>query len=474
MEKFYCDGQIIRDEHGRQRIFRGVNICVKKDVSADEFRRFAMKKDIIDSLKSIGANIVRLGITWSKIESTEGKFNDEIIYAYKEFIKKCGENGIYILLDMHQDLFSEYFYGNGAPKWAVDKSIKSEKPFAIWAEGYFYMDGVQKAFSDFWNNKNGLLDKFINAWRYLAERLNDCVNIIGLDYLNEPYVDKNGRKIFLNIVKNIYKTALGKEITPEKYFELKSDKAAFALMALKIASAVKTKNNLNHILNVMDSKENFASAVKNLEKFTVPFNREYYQPFFDKISNSVKTKSAFGFFEHNYYSNLGIPFEITAGESCIYSPHIYDIFIDSPLYNNYSSNNRVQYIIDVIRENQIKMNVPVVVGEWGGDSQKGTKWIEHIDYVMTQIEKNQWSSIYWSFNFSKNKLINVFNRPFPVAVCGKIKEIHTETGKKKFRLVWEQEAFFENKNVKTEIYVPHKGIVEYNGITGENVFEIEY
>ena len=219
MENFYCDGQVIRDAHGRQRLFRGINICIKGDISAKKFRKIIPYSQMIDNLISIGANIVRLGITWSVIEPREGEYNDEIIDALKEFIEKCGENGIYVLLDMHQDLFSRYFYGDGAPKWAIDKSIKRKRPFAIWAEGYFYMDGVQHAFSNFWNNKDGIQDKFIKAWQYLADRLDGCGNIIGLDYMNEPYVEKNGRTIFLNLIRNICKTAFNKTIEPEKYFQ---------------------------------------------------------------------------------------------------------------------------------------------------------------------------------------------------------------------------------------------------------------
>ncbi len=475
MENFYCDGQVLRDEHGRQRIFRGINICIKRNISASEFRRVVPQKDTIEKLTSIGANIVRLGITWNCIEPAEGNYNDEIICALREFIEECAKNGIYVLLDMHQDLFSEYFYGDGAPKWAIDKGIKSKKPFAIWAEGYFYMDGVQQAFSDFWNNKDDVLDKFIKAWAYLADKLSDCDNIIGLDYLNEPYVDKNGRDIFLNVVKRFYKAATGRNLVPEKYFNSMNDKAAFAFMVLRIVFSVKSKKKLRNILDIMSSRENFGKAVQGLEKFTNPFDRKYYQLFIDKISGAVKIKNAFCVFEHNYYSNLGIPFEIKTGENFVYSPHIYDIFIDSPLYNNYSSNERVQYIIDSVRKNQIKMNVPVIVGEWGGaGSLKHCQWIEHIDYIMAQFEKNHWSSIYWALNFGNNKFLDTFNRPYPVAVCGKIKEIYTETQEKSFRFVWEQDEFFENKNVKTQIYIPGKGVVEYNGKTGENIVEMKY
>ncbi|MGN0521046.1 MAG: cellulase family glycosylhydrolase, partial [Eubacterium sp.] len=468
------DNLVIKDELGRQRIFRGINICLKNDMAVSKFDHFYNNAKRIESMQKIGVNIIRLGITWSGIEPSESQFNDRLILQLKDFVKKCGKAGIYVLLDMHQDLFSHRFHGDGAPEWAIDKSIKGKRPFAIWAEGYFYMDSVQKAFNDFWSNKDGIQDKFIKAWQYFSKQFEDCDNIIGLDYFNEPYIDKNGRKVFLTLVEGICKIAFNKAPDFEKYFTDKSDKTAFALTVIKIVSLIKNKKNLKHLLKVMDSRENFGKAVEGLEKYTKPFNESDYQKFFDKISDCTDINGAFKFFEHNYYSNLGIPFEIKTKDNYIYSPHAYDIFIDSPLYNNYSSDERIHFIIESIRKNQLKMNVPVVFGEWGGGAPNGTKWIEHIDYIMGLFEKYQWSNIYWGFEFKNKKLTEVFNRPYPVAVCGDIKEIKTDSEKRHFKLIWEQGSEFENKNVKTQIYVPDKGFVEYKGKTGTNEIEIEY
>ena len=79
---------------------------------------------------------------------------------------------------------------------------------------------------------------------------------------------------------------------------------------------------------------------------------------------------------------------------------------------------------------------------------------------MGEFEKNHWSSIYWGYNFKKDELEKVFNRPYPVAVCGDIKEIKTDSKNRKFSLIWTCERDFPD-NMKTEIYVPYKGFVEY-------------
>ena len=223
-------------------------------------------------------------------------------------------------------------------------------------------------------------------WSHLTEKLAGCDNIIGYDYLNEPYIHKNGRKTFLTLLENIAKITFNRNLNLEKYFVQGNDKKGFAKTAMKIASVIKTPGRLRRLFAVMDSKENFKKATEGLEKYAQPFNREYYQPFFDRMSREIGYDDKFNFFEHNYYSNLGVPFAIKVKENDVYSPHAYDVFIDSKLYNKYSSNNRISAIIDGIRENQIKMNVPVLFGEWGGGAP-GNDWIKHIDFIMGEFEK---------------------------------------------------------------------------------------
>lgn len=475
MENFSTDSLVIRDAYGRQRIFRGINICLKRSKIHNCEHIFKKIEKYFTHMKSCGVNIIRFGITWAALEPVENKYNDELIDACKGFVRKCGDEGIYVLLDMHQDLFADFSnFGDGAPLWSIEKGLKAKKPFAIWAEGYFYMNSVQKMFSNFWNNADDIQTKFIKAWKYFSAQFDEFDNIIGFDYFNEPYIDKNGRKVFLSILENVFRITFNKDLDLEKYFiRHKGDKLAFAVMFLKLASIVRTPKRLKYMLSVMDSEDNFKAAINGIEKYTHSFNSDYYQPFIDEMDKQIGYKS-FSFFEHNYYSNLGIPFAIETKDNYIYSPHAYDVFIDSPLYNKYSSSGRIKAILDAIRENQLKMNVPVIFGEWGGGGPRGGEWIEHIDYVMSVLEKNQWSSIYWGFNFKDEKLVDVFNRPYPVAVCGDIKKIYTDSENHKFTLEWEQGSQFESLGTDTLIYIPGKGEVSYSGTTGMNRIEIDY
>ena len=73
--------------------------------------------------------------------------------------------------------YSNGKHGDGAPKW-ITRDYKEKQPLAIWAEGYFYMQDVQRAFNDFWRNKNGMQDEFISMWKRLNDEFKGFDNVL--------------------------------------------------------------------------------------------------------------------------------------------------------------------------------------------------------------------------------------------------------------------------------------------------------
>ena len=472
--QFYTDGTIIRDEKGRHRIFKGINVCIKtKECSAHHFRKMYCTKKHFDLLKSYGFNIIRLGISWDMIEPMESEYSMDFIEAFQEYIALCGENDIYVMLDMHQDLFSHFLcdVGDGAPQWALSKDLPlHQKPYAIWAEGYFYMDNVQKAFHDFWQNENAIQEKYIEMWCFYAKQFADFPNVIAYDYMNEPYVEKDGRTIFMTIVQRVLYKSLQKELNPFPYFQKYGNKKAFRKTFFTLVKKVKTIRNLKKMASVMDNTENFGTVIAGLESYTQPFNENFYAPFIQDISNRVNpTNTIFNVIEHNYFSNLGIPFSINAPKNCLYSPHAYDVFVDSPLYNKYSSNQRIQYITSQIRKNQEKMNLPVLFGEWGAGAN-GTEWIKHIDYVYGIMEKNLWSQVYWGFVPHEHKLRSMYNRPSPIAINGPMLSYQTDNKTKTFSMDWE----CDEKSEDNLIYMPGQDVISISAHAGKNHYVCTY
>lgn len=477
MGRFHCDGLVIRDELNRQRIFRGVNVCLKEpQIKEKELKKQLLNKKQFEGFKKTGTNLIRLGVTWALLEPEKGKYNLEALNVLDEFAARCEKQGIFIMLDMHQDLFSHRFHGDGAPEWAVEYIKKAKPPFAVWAEGYFYMSSVQTAFCDFWSNAFNMQDDFFRCWEVFSEALSNRKNVIAYDYFNEPYPHENGRKLFLSFLSEVLNLAYGKRINFEKYFKNTNEHLAFIKTVAKAASIIRTPKRFDKAMDKTENISEFSDIGKSLEKYTRNFNNRYYEPFFKRACNDIG-KDCLNAFEHNYYSNLGIPFYIDTRnieENCVYSPHAYDIFVDSPLYDKYCSNSRIISIINTIRDNQLNMNVPVIFGEWGANG-KGDIFENHLSCIMELFEKYQWSSTYWGFDFKNKELERVFNRPYPSAVCGNIIRINTDYEERTFELVWRQEtACSVNDTVCNEIYIPDRGFVKLEGKAGENIIKINY
>lgn len=471
---FYIDGTKIRDELGRERIFRGANFCFKI-TTMDIFEKRAKKVyHFVDALaramEQNGANLIRLGFTWSMLEPVENEYDDRAFKLLKDTVAMCQERGIYVFLDCHQDLFyNNKGIGDGAPEW-LTKDYKKQRPLAIWAEGYFYMQDIQRAFNDFWDNKNGMQDKFVKLWKKVIAELGEYDNIIAYDYLNEPMIYGNSNDVFCALIDGACKEGLGIDFNAKRYYQNGNEKSGFAKMALALYKEIRTVSRLKTFLNNLDDYNAFSKVVSSCEKYIDGFDKKYYQPFFDKMVDSCGDDKHFNFFEHSYYSNLGLPFSINSGKNGIYSPHAYDVFIDSPLYNAYSSNDRIKYILDNIRKNQENMNVPVVMGEWGGGANNGNEWIKHIDYIYSVLEQNHWSNIYWAYRFKNKDFVNMINRPYPVAVCGDIISYKTDSKLRTFELTYD----CKDNNAKTLVYVTGKGVVEFDNKIGINRIELKY
>lgn len=468
---FHIDKMKIRDEYGRQRIFRGINICCKFE-SIDQIKQknILCSESFIDTMTENGVNLVRLGFTWSMLEPVENQYDQRAFDLLKDFIEKCRCRDIYVVLDCHQDLFyCNKGIGDGAPKW-LTASYKKKRPLVIWAEGYFYMKDIQRAFDDFWDNKNGMQDKFVALWKKIIIELSHYDNVIAYDYLNEPMIYGNSNKVFCSLISGACKEGLGIPFDAGKYFANGREKSGFAEMAFALFTKIRTVSRLKSFLSKLDSYDAFGRVVSECEKYTQGFDKNQYQSFYNKMVGSCGDSDHFNFYEHSYYSNLGLPFSIDGGKNGIYSPHAYDVFIDSPLYSSYSSNNRIKYILDGIRVNQLNMNVPVVMGEWGGGAKKGDAWLSHIDYVYSVIEENQWSSLYWGYRFLNEKFVHLMNRPYPVAVCGDIISYKTDSKTRTFNLTYN----CKENNAKTLIYVNGRGIVQFDNKIGLNVVALKY
>ena len=227
-----------RDASGRHMLFHGVNIVYKQDPfipsqkEGDDIQLTLLQEDI-DDLKNWGINMVRLGVMWEAVEKQPGVYDQDYLDKVVDLVNKLGENGIYTLVDMHQDVLSRPTCGEGIPafyatdilakdnhcisrlvdpvlkpilqKFGVCKSIddfgyrKDDKGWPLvedcqsraFAE-YYTTTEAFSLFRALYYNEHGLQGKFLNYWEQIALAFKGNKYVIGYDPLNEPQWSWNG------------------------------------------------------------------------------------------------------------------------------------------------------------------------------------------------------------------------------------------------------------------------------------------
>ena len=177
-----------RDAHGRQVILSGINLVDKSVASG-----FTAVKGpaVFGRFREWGFNCVRLGIVWAGVEPQPGKYDEAYLAQVDKAVDWAAEHGIYVILDMHQDLYSMK-YSDGAAAWATLDEGKPHTTGAIWSDAYLMSAAVQTAFDNFWANKpavdgKGLQDHYAAMWKHLAQRYASKPGVVGYDLMNEPF-----------------------------------------------------------------------------------------------------------------------------------------------------------------------------------------------------------------------------------------------------------------------------------------------
>ena len=106
----------ILDNEGRYSVFHGANVIVKLPPYLPDLDKFDPMNSLnteydLKTMKKLGFNMVRLGVIWEAVERQPGVYDMEYLEKVEEIINTLGENGIYTMVDAHQDAFSRNFCG---------------------------------------------------------------------------------------------------------------------------------------------------------------------------------------------------------------------------------------------------------------------------------------------------------------------------------------------------------------------------
>lgn len=466
MEKIIADGKRFIDSFGRERIFNGLNVCDKGIYNEKTKKRdygTLWHKGLAKELKEKGFNLIRLGLIWDAIEPQKGQYNQEYIDFICSILDECEKEGIFVYLDMHQDLYSGFGdgCGDGAPEWAcLTDKYKYHKALFVWAEGYFWGRAVHRAFDNFWNNVKGVQDDYLDMWSHIAETAGQKDSVIGYDVMNEPFPGKSGGKIFRKIITNLVKTTITDS----------------SISKSKLVKYALSSENRHKVLDLYGG-EQLRKVTSAADALVKKFDTERYFPFISKSAEALeKINDKILIIENCYFSNLGIPCSTPIPEkngenikNAVFAPHAYDFMVDTPSYK-YANNHRIKAIFDEHKRTQDRMNIPVIVGEWGGFTE-GNEWFHHIKFLLELFDSNKWSQTYWAyFNgiLEGDVTTEVLCRPYPAAVTGRIIGYRHDRDNDTFTLSYEQEKEYDSE---TEIYIhkPYKEIITDGEVSEEKI-----
>lgn len=439
------DGDILRDSKGRMLQLKGLNYVNKDKVN--RFRNL-IKDTAFREMKSWGYNAVRLGINWSALEPEPGKYDQSYLKDLDNRLKYAKQYGIYVILDMHQDLYGEKF-GGGAPLWATLDENKPHITGGIWSDAYYISPAVQTSFDNFWNNSKaadgiGVQDHYVKTWAMLAERYKNDKNIIGFDVMNEPFA---GSPV------NLAMGVMLSEVT-ESLNKNKKDKT-YTLE--EVGALWMDENGKNFIIKQLTGKDVFFKVLKGMEPIYKDFEENKLMPFYKILAIAVRAvnNNHFLFWEPSVSTNNGIPTYIRevkeAGKNQGLMPHFYDIVLDTKDAGEADA-GRLGFMFSQLAKTKKETGLPMFIGEWGAFYTGGREVLNAAHIMTTGMDSLLIGDFYWDY-FRGMGSLPVFkeelNRAYVQAVAGRL--TYQKAAKNSLQISW-----LEDKNAKdkTIIYVP--------------------
>ena len=219
--------RFILDNYGRYSIFHGGNVVVKlppylPTLDVFDYQFSLNTKEDLETMKRLGFNSIRLGVIWEAVEKKPGEYDMDYLNKVEQIINTLGENGIYTMVDAHQDVFSRNFCGEGVPYFYVNEMGFDKKcdasaltrilgfvgvcktledfNFRYDENGlpliedcvkhnfadYHIIAGFSSAYRNFYQNRANIQDKFVEFWKTVVKRFKGNKYILGYDLWNEP------------------------------------------------------------------------------------------------------------------------------------------------------------------------------------------------------------------------------------------------------------------------------------------------
>lgn len=171
-------------------------------------------------LKQYGITVIRLVVMWEAIETYPGIYNNTYLDYLEGILRHASEVGLLVIIDFHQDCWSRFTGGSGAPLWTLEvaglnprklpqcgavllqsPSLEEySEPGTLWATNYtkfavntmftlFFAGEVFAPRAQYQGQNIGTLlrKRYIACLEEMAQRFEHISGVIGFDVMNEPH-----------------------------------------------------------------------------------------------------------------------------------------------------------------------------------------------------------------------------------------------------------------------------------------------
>ncbi|KAK3814736.1 MAG: glycoside hydrolase superfamily [Linnemannia gamsii] len=236
------NGRWFRDSQNRTLLLRGVNLCGNSKLPTTPNGSTHLNEGFFDHrnvcflgrpfprdqadehfsrLRRWGLTFVRLLVPWEALEhSGPGIYDDKFIDSLIELIELMPKYGIKCFIDPHQDCWSRFSGGSGAPGWTFEaagldlRKFKTtgaayvhntnqeagDSPPMVWPTNYTKL-AASTMFTLFWAGdtfapkkmyqgepiQQFLQNRYFACYNHLAQRLSHLDAVIGFEVMNEPH-----------------------------------------------------------------------------------------------------------------------------------------------------------------------------------------------------------------------------------------------------------------------------------------------
>lgn len=170
-----------------------------------------------------GYNLIRLSVSWEAVmHECPGCVDTEYLLYLKELVDTAASFGLYVIIDPHQDVWSRFTGGDGAPWWTLDAAgfdtsssvlhdtgsavlhqhwTDGEMPKMLWTTNYWKLATATMftlffAGSDYAPRitalnttipiQDFLQGQYLDFLDVVARTVKDCPNVLGFGTMNEP------------------------------------------------------------------------------------------------------------------------------------------------------------------------------------------------------------------------------------------------------------------------------------------------